>query len=63
MEKLILHLYKNEIQINVLKHFSPSAEKIEVKESKPFRKPKYAMKIINLFLMMKKPSCLVLACY
>ena len=35
---------QNEIQINVLKHFSPSAEKIEVKESKSFRKPKYALK-------------------
>ena len=42
--KINIPALQNEIQINVLKHFSPSAEKIEVKESKSFRKPKYALK-------------------
>ena len=42
--KIDIPALQNEIQINVLKHFSPSAEKIEVKESKSFRKPKYALK-------------------
>ena len=42
--KIDIPALQNEIQINVLKHFSPSTEKIEVKESKPFRKPKYALK-------------------
>ena len=42
--KIDIPALQNEIQNNVLKHFSPSAENIEVKESKPFRKPKYALK-------------------
>ena len=35
---------QNEIQNSVLKYFSPSAEKIEVKECKYFNNPKYAIK-------------------
>ena len=42
--KIDIPSLQNQIEHNVLKHFSPNAEKIEVKESKYFRKPKYALK-------------------
>ena len=42
--KIDIPALQNEIQINVLRHFSPSAEKIEVNECKSFRKPKYSLK-------------------